>query len=61
MGLLATILEIIPVAGPTLAAVPAVIIALAKDPWLALWTVVVYLIVQRIEIIFSSGYTREIP
>ncbi|EKE03740.1 MAG: protein of unknown function UPF0118 [uncultured bacterium] len=49
LGLVAAILEIVPIIGPILAAVPAVIVALAQDPILALWTVIVYLVVQRIE------------
>jgi len=49
LGIIAGIMEIIPIVGPVLAAVPAVIVALAQDPWLALWVVVVYLIVQRLE------------
>ena len=49
LGLVAAILEIVPIIGPILAAVPAVIVALAQDPMLALKAIVVYLIVQRIE------------
>ncbi|OGI16690.1 MAG: hypothetical protein A2287_00265 [Candidatus Melainabacteria bacterium RIFOXYA12_FULL_32_12] len=49
LGLLAAILEIVPIIGPVLSAVPAVIVALAQDPILAVWAIVVYLIVQRIE------------
>lgn len=49
LGIIAGVLEIIPIVGPVVAAVPAVIVALAQDPLLALWVVVVYLIVQRLE------------
>jgi len=49
LGLLAAILEIVPIIGPVLSAAPAVIVALAQDPILAVWAIVVYLIVQRIE------------
>lgn len=49
LGLVAAILEIVPIIGPILAAIPAVIVALAQDPILALWTIIVYLIVQRVE------------
>jgi len=49
LGLIAGILEIIPIVGPILSAVPAVIVALAQNPILALWVILVYLIVQRIE------------
>ncbi len=49
LGIIAGVMEIIPIVGPVLAAVPAFIVALAQDPWLALWVIVVYLIVQRLE------------
>ncbi len=49
LGIIAGLLEIIPIAGPILSAVPAVIIAFAHNPWLALWTIVIYLLIQRIE------------
>lgn len=49
LALLAALLEFIPFAGPILAAVPAVLLALAIDPQLALWTVGVYVVIQQIE------------
>ena len=49
LGLLAALLEFIPFVGPILAAIPAVLIALAVDPQLALWVAGVYLVVQQIE------------
>lgn len=49
LGLLAALLEFIPFLGPILAAVPAVLIALAIEPTMALWVVGVYLVVQQIE------------
>jgi len=49
LGIIAAILEIVPIAGPILSAVPAVIIAFAKSPLYALLVVGVYLIIQRIE------------
>lgn len=49
LGLLAGILEFIPFVGPVVAAVPALLIALAQDPQLALWALGLYLIVQQIE------------
>ena len=48
-GLLAALLEFIPFIGPILAAVPAVLIAAAVDPQLALWVAGVYLVVQQLE------------
>ncbi len=49
LGVIAGLAEFIPVLGPILGAVPAVIIALAHSPALAFWAVVVYLIIQQIE------------
>lgn len=49
LGLLAALLEFIPFAGPILAAIPAVLLALAVSPDLALWVVLLYVIVQQIE------------
>ena len=49
LGLLAGLLEFIPFAGPVLAAIPAVLLALAVSPDLAVWVVLLYVIVQQIE------------
>jgi predicted PurR-regulated permease PerM len=49
LGLLAGILEFIPFAGPILSAVPAVLLALAVSPDLALWVVLLYVAVQQFE------------
>ena len=49
LGLLAGLLEFIPFAGPILAAVPAVLLALAVGPDLALWVVLLYFAVQQFE------------
>ena len=49
LGLLAGILEFIPFAGPILSAVPAVLLALAVSPDLALWVVLLYFAVQQFE------------
>ncbi|MFH0702872.1 MAG: AI-2E family transporter [bacterium] len=49
LGLLAAILEIVPIIGPVLSAIPAIIIALAKNPVLAFSVIGVYFVVQRIE------------
>jgi predicted PurR-regulated permease PerM len=48
-GLLAALLEFIPFIGPILAAIPAILLALATDPQLALWVLGVYLIIQQLE------------
>jgi predicted PurR-regulated permease PerM len=49
LGLLAGLLEFIPFAGPIIAAIPAVLIALAAGPDLALGVVLLYTGVQQLE------------
>jgi len=49
LGLLAGILEFIPFLGPFLAAIPAILLALAVSPDLALWVVLLYTAVQQFE------------
>ena len=48
-GLLAALLEFIPFVGPILAAIPAILIAAAIEPQMALWVAGVYLVVQQLE------------
>ncbi len=49
LALIAFTLEFIPFAGPILAAIPAVLIALLIGPEMALWVIGLYLIVQQLE------------
>ncbi len=49
LGLLAALLEFIPFAGPILAAIPAILLALAVSPDLALWVLLLYVLVQQLE------------
>ncbi len=49
LGLIAGLLSFIPNFGPIIAAIPAVLIAFVKDPWLAVWTIAVYVFVQFVE------------
>jgi predicted PurR-regulated permease PerM len=49
LALLAALLEFVPLIGSVIAAVPAILLALAVDPQLALWTALLYLAVQQIE------------
>ena len=49
LGLLAGLLEFIPFAGPIIAAVPALLLALAVSPELALWVALLYLAIQQFE------------
>lgn len=49
LGLIAGLLEFIPFAGPIIAAIPAVLIAMAQSTDLALWTIAAYVVVQHFE------------
>ena len=49
LGLLAGALEFIPFAGPILAMIPAVLLALAVSPDMALYVALLYLAVQQFE------------
>ena len=49
LGLLAGALEFIPFAGPIISAIPAVLLAAAVSPDLALWVTLLYLAIQQFE------------
>ena len=49
LGLLAGVLEFIPFAGPILSMIPAILLALAVSPDLALWVLLLYFAVQQFE------------
>lgn len=49
LAMMAGIAELIPVVGPLLAGVPAVLVAFNQSPWLALWVLVTLIIIQQIE------------
>lgn len=49
LAILAGILEIVPTIGPILSAVPAIIVALAINPSLAITVIIAYIIIQTIE------------
>lgn len=46
---IAAILELVPIVGPILAAVPAVLIAFLQSPFLALMVIILYIVVQQLE------------
>lgn len=49
LSILAGILEIIPIIGPIISAIPAILIALTISPFLALVTIALYFIIQQAE------------
>ena len=49
LGFLAAILEIVPMVGPVLAAIPAIFLAFLLSPALGLWVIVFYVIIQQLE------------
>ena len=54
LGLIAGIFEMIPSIGPTLGAIPAILVALAQDPTLALWVALFAFVVQQVENLFLT-------
>jgi predicted PurR-regulated permease PerM len=49
LGVTAAILEFIPVIGPIVAAVPAILLAFSKGPEMAFYVTLIYIAVQQIE------------
>lgn len=49
LAILAAIFELIPVFGPILASIPAVLFAFLQEPWLALAVLILYVIIQQFE------------
>ena len=49
LGFLAAILEIVPMVGPVLAAIPAIFLAFILSPTLGLWVIVFYVVIQQLE------------
>lgn len=49
LGALAMVLEIVPMVGPVVAAIPTIFLALIQSPTLALWVLLFYIIVQQLE------------
>ncbi len=49
LGIVAMALEIVPMVGPVVSAIPGVILAFAQSPTLGLWVLVFYVAVQQIE------------
>lgn len=49
LGLIAGLLDVIPMIGPVIAGVPAVLLAFTASPMTALWTIVLFLVIQQIQ------------
>lgn len=49
LGILAFLLEIVPIIGPLLTSVLAILIALGQEPMLALWTTLLFFVIQQVE------------
>lgn len=49
LGLIAGLLEFIPVIGPVLSVIPAATVALAESPVMVLWVIGLYVLVQQVE------------
>lgn len=49
LALIAGITELLPAIGPFIGAIPAIIVALAQQPVLALWVTGLYLVIQQLE------------
>ncbi len=49
LGLLAALLEFVPFLGPILAALPAILLAFAQEPEMALWTIALFVAIQQFE------------
>jgi len=52
LGLIAGVFEILPFVGPILGAIPALVVAVLQSPMAALWTLVVFIVIQQIENLF---------
>lgn len=49
LGLIAGLLDVIPMVGPIIAGIPAVLLAFTVSPITALWTIALFLVVQQLQ------------
>lgn len=49
LGIAAMVLEIVPIVGPVIFAIPGIVLAFAQSPTLGLWVLVFYIAVQQLE------------
>lgn len=49
LAMMAGIAELLPVVGPTLAGIPAILVAFNESPWLAIWVLGLIIFIQQLE------------
>src|SRR4029079_3735481 len=49
LAIIAGFTEMIPIVGPIIGAIPAILVALVADPWKALWVALAFVVIQQIE------------
>jgi Predicted permease len=49
LGVIAGLLDVIPMIGPVISGIPAVLLAFTQSPMTALWTVILFLVVQQLQ------------
>ncbi len=49
-GMVAGVFNLIPYFGPVLGAIPIVLLALLKSPWVALYVIIIFLVVNQLEV-----------
>ncbi len=49
LAIIAGVTEMVPIIGPIIGAIPAILVALAQDPWKALWVALAFLLIQQLE------------
>ena len=49
LAVVAAVAELVPIVGPWIAAIPAVVVAFTQDPLKALFTIIAYVIIQQLE------------
>lgn len=54
LGMLAGVFNLIPYFGPVLGAVPALLYALAQSPWKALYVIILFLLVNQLEVMILA-------
>ncbi|MEK7583363.1 MAG: AI-2E family transporter [Patescibacteria group bacterium] len=49
LGIVAMVFELVPVAGPVMAAIPAILLAFSQSPSLGIWVTLFYIVMQQAE------------